>query len=120
MTVSFDKDFLDSLSDDTSFQADVYLQMKRVAAGEVKNTYDHTVNGYTISSNTVTTTTPEPERPTPNQPTSPQPPIQTAEAPVPASILPNTGEGHSLLGLVGGGLLLGLAYGLSKRRQEEN
>lgn len=120
VTIQFDKDFLDSLSDDTSFQADVYLQMKRVAAGEVKNTYDHTVNGYTISSNTVTTTTPEPEVPTPNQPTSPQPPIQTAEAPVPDSSLPNTGEGYSLLGLVGGGLLLGLAYGLSKRKQEEN
>ncbi|HGI2906235.1 TPA: LPXTG cell wall anchor domain-containing protein, partial [Streptococcus agalactiae] len=44
----------------------------------------------------------------------------TQEAPVPASVLPNTGESQSLLALVGGGLLFGLAYGLSKRKMEDN
>ncbi|MBM9832991.1 LPXTG cell wall anchor domain-containing protein, partial [Enterococcus faecalis] len=68
----------------------------------------------------VKTTTPEPELPTLNQPTPPQPPIPTQEAPVPASVLPNTGESQSLLALVGGVLLLGLAYGLSKRKMEDN
>ncbi|MER0123182.1 SspB-related isopeptide-forming adhesin [Streptococcus sp. ZJ93] len=120
VNISFDKTFLESLSDESEFQVDVYLQMKRIAAGQVENTYIHTVNGYAISSNTVKTTTPEPEPPTPNQPTPPQPPIQTQEPPVPASVLPNTGESQSLLALVGGGILLGLAYGLSKRNMEEN
>ncbi|HEM4868350.1 TPA: LPXTG cell wall anchor domain-containing protein, partial [Streptococcus suis] len=30
------------------------------------------------------------------------------------------GESQSLLALVGGGLLLGFAYGLSKRKMEDN
>ncbi|WP_224212496.1 SspB-related isopeptide-forming adhesin [Streptococcus agalactiae] len=120
VTIRFDKDFLESLAEKSEFQADVYLQMKRIASGEVTNTVLHTVNGYTISSNTVKTHTPEPEPPTPNQPTPSQPPIKTPEPPVPASVLPSTGESQSLLALVGGGLLLGLAYGLSKRKMEDN
>ncbi|CIO30962.1 Agglutinin receptor [Streptococcus pneumoniae] len=120
VTISFDKEFLEKLAEESEFQADVYLQMKRIASGEVENTVLHTVNGYTISSNTVKTTTPEPEPLTPNQPTPPQPPIPTQEPPVPASVLPNTGESQSLLALVGGGLLLGLAYVLAKRKMEDN
>lgn len=120
VTISFNMEFLEKLAEESEFQADVYLQMKRIISGEVENTVLHTVNGYTISSNTVKTTTPEPELPTPNQPTPPQPPISTQEAPVPASLLPNTGESQSLLALVGGGLLLGLAYGLAKRKMEDN
>ncbi|VKO78940.1 Agglutinin receptor [Streptococcus pneumoniae] len=115
VTISFDKEFLEKLAEESEFQADVYLQMKRIASGEVENTVLHTVNGYTISSNTVKTTTPEPEPPTP-----PQPLIPTQEPPVPASVLPNTGESQSLLALVGGGLLLGLAYVLAKRKMEDN
>ena len=120
VTIRFDKDFLEGLAEKSEFQADVYLQMKRIASGEVENTVLHTVNGYTISSNTVKTHTPEPEPPTPNQPTPSQPPVETPEPPVPASVLPNTGESQSLLTLVGGGLLLGLAYGFSKRKMEDN
>ncbi|HEV6490517.1 TPA: LPXTG cell wall anchor domain-containing protein, partial [Streptococcus pneumoniae] len=120
VTISFDKEFLEKLAEESEFQADVYLQIKRIASGEVENTVLHTVNGYTISSNTVKTTTPEPEPPTPNQPTPPQPLIPTQEPPVPASVLPNTGESQSLLALVGGGLLLGLAYVLAKRKMEDN
>lgn len=120
VTISFDKEFLEKLAEESEFQADVYLQMKRIASGEVENTVLHTVNGYTISSKTVKTTTPEPEPPTPNQPTPPQPPIPTQEPPVPASVLPNTGESQSLLALVGGGLLLGLAYVFAKRKMEDN
>ena len=120
VTISFDKEFLEKLAEASEFQADVYLQMKRITSGEVENMVLHTVNGYTISSNTVKTTTPGPEPPTPNQPTPPQPPIPTQEPPVPASVLPNTGESQSLLALVGGGLLLGLAYVLAKRKMEDN
>ena len=120
VTIRFDKDFLESLAEKSEFQADIYLQMTRITSGEVENTVLHTVNGYTISSNTVKTHTPEPEPPTPNQPTPSQPPVETPEPPVLDSILPNTGESQSLLALVGGGLLLGLAYGFSKRKMEDN
>ncbi|GAA5394846.1 GbpC/Spa domain-containing protein [Streptococcus uberis] len=118
VSISFDKSFLETVSDDSAFQADVYLQMKRIAAGQVENTYLHTVNGYVISSNTVVTHTPQPEEPSPNQPTPPQPPIESLEPPVPASILPNTGEQESLLGLIGAGILLGTAYGLKKKEEK--
>lgn len=118
VSISFDKAFLETISDDSAFQADVYLQMKRIAADQVDNTYLHTVNGYVISSNTVVTHTPEPEEPSPNQPTPPQPPIEVHEPPVPASVLPNTGEQESLLGLIGAGILLGTAYGLKKKEEK--
>ena len=118
VSISFDKSFLETISDDSDFQADVYLQMKRIATGQVENTYLHTVNGYVISSNTVVTHTPQPEEPSPNQPTPPQPPIETIEPPVPASVLPNTGEQESLLGLIGAGILLGTAYGLKKKEEK--
>ncbi|HGA3519418.1 TPA: GbpC/Spa domain-containing protein [Streptococcus agalactiae] len=118
VSISFDKSFLETISDDSAFQADVYLQMKRIATGQVENTYLHTVNGYVISSNTVVTHTPRPEEPSPNQPTPPQPPIESLEPPVPASILPNTGEQESLLGLIGAGILLGTAYGLKKKEEK--
>ena len=120
VTIRFDKDFLESLAETSEFQADVYLQMTRITSGEVENTVLHTVNGYTISSNTVKTHTPEPEPPTPNQPATSQPPVETPEPLILASVLPNTGESQSLLALVGGGLLLGLAYGFSKRKMEDN
>ncbi|MFX3750180.1 LPXTG cell wall anchor domain-containing protein, partial [Streptococcus suis] len=44
--------------------------------------------------------------------------IETIEPPVPASILPNTGEQESLLGLIGAGILLGTAYGLKKKEEK--
>lgn len=120
VSISFDKDFLTSISDDSTFQADVYLQMKRIAAGEVENTFSHVVNGVTISSNTVKTTTPEPVIP----PTPPTPRPEVPETPIspqtpqPVASLPQTGEAASLLGLVGGGLMLGLAYGVYRKKKE--
>lgn len=118
VSISFDKSFLKTISDDSDFQADVYLQMKRIATGQVENIYLHTVNGYVISSNTVVTHTPQPEKPSPTQPTPPQPSIETHEPPVPASVLPNTGEQESLFGLIGAGILLGTAYGLKKKEEK--
>ncbi len=118
VSISFDKSFLETISDDSAFQADVYLQMKRIATGQVENTYLHTVNGYVINSNTVVTHTPKPEEPSPNQPTPPQPPIEIIEPPVPASVLPNTDEQESLLGLIGAGILLGTAFGLKKKEEK--
>lgn len=124
VSISFDKAFLTSISDDSTFQADIYLQMKRIAAGEVENTFSHMVNGVTITSNTVKTTTPEPVIP-PTPPTLksevPGTPIPTPvppQTPGPVASLPQTGETTSLLGLVGGGLLLGLAYAGRRRKQQ--
>ncbi|MGT2925605.1 SspB-related isopeptide-forming adhesin [Streptococcus cuniculipharyngis] len=122
VSISFDRAFLTSISDDSTFQADIYLQMKRIAAGEVENTFSHMVNGVTITSNTVKTTTPEPViPPTPPTPKSEVPgtPIPTPvppQTPGPVASLPQTGEATSLLGLVGGGLMLGLAYGAYRKK----
>lgn len=124
VSISFDKDFLTSISDDSTFQADVYLQVKRIVAGEVENTFSHIVNGVTINSNTVKTTTPEPViPPTPPTPKSEVPgtPIPTPvppQTPRPVASLPQTGEATSLLGLVGGGLMLGLAYGAYRKKKQ--
>lgn len=121
VSISFDKDFLTSLSDESTFQAEVYLQMKRIAVGDVINTFSHTVNGVTISSNTVQTTTPEPvQSPTPPTPPSSRPVVPNQPVPIPlqAPSLPQTGEASSLLSLVGGGLMLGLAYGLHRKKKE--
>ena len=98
--------------------------MKRIVVGEVENTFSHIVNGVTITSNTVKTTTPEPViPPTPPTPKSEVPgtPIPTPvppQTPGPVASLPQTGETTSLLGLVGGGLLLGLAYAGRRRKQQ--
>ncbi|VHC84679.1 SspB-related isopeptide-forming adhesin [Streptococcus pyogenes] len=122
VAIHFDQGFLTSISDQSTFQADVYLQVKRIAAGEVENTFVHTVNGVTISSNTVRTTTPEPVEPpsvTPPKQDVSTPPASTPPTPhVPGPRLPETGETFSLFGLIGGGLMLGLAYGLSRKKNQ--
>lgn len=120
MGIRFDQEFLESLAETSEFQADIYLQMKRIASGQVENTVLHTVNGFAISSNIVKTSTPEPEAPRPTQPRTPQAPVEIPAPPVSTPSLPTTGDSQSLLALAGGGLLLGLAYGLSKRKMEEN
>ena len=101
--IEFDKEFLDKIDLDSEFQAEVYLQMERIASGEVKNTFIHTVNGVEETSNTVTTLTKELEKPV--EPEKPVKPEKTEEPkqPVPpkveektpnkstGKVLPNTG-----------------------------
>ena len=71
--------------------------MERIASGEVKNTFIHTVNGVEEASNTVTTFTKEPEKPVePAKPEEPkQPEIPKVEEKTPnkstGKVLPNTG-----------------------------
>ena len=95
--IEFDKEFLDKIDLDSEFQAEVYLQMERIASGEVKNTFIHTVNGVEETSNTVTTFTKEPEKPVePEKPEEPkQPEIPKVEEKTPnkstGKVLPNTG-----------------------------
>ena len=95
--IEFDKEFLDKIDLDSEFQAEVYLQMERIASGEVKNTFIHMVNGVEETSNTVTTFTKEPEKPVePEKPEEPkQPEIPKVEEKTPnkstGKVLPNTG-----------------------------
>lgn len=112
--INFDKSFLDGLSNDSAFQADIYLQMKRIASGDVENTFSHVVNDYVVHSNTVKTHTPEP----PTPPTPPSPP--TSVPPVPERQLPNTGDSHSFLTLVGGGVMFSLGAVMAKKKREGN
>ena len=82
IAIKFNEDFLRSVSIDSAFQAESYIQMNRIAVGTFENTYINTVNGVTYTSNTVKTTTPnDPSTPKTNgsQPSSSQ------------ETLPNTG-----------------------------
>ena len=112
VTIIFNRDFLSSISDDSPFQAEVYLAMKRIAAGQVENTMVHTVNGFEIRSNTVKTKTPEPPKPVElSKPTQPRQENKRE--------LPHTGEQSSVLGVVAGLSLLGLAAGLKKKGSDK-
>ena len=125
ITIKFKEAFLRSVSIDSAFQAESYIQMKRIAVGTFENTYINTVNGVTYSSNTVKTTTPE----DPTDPTDPQDPSSPRTSTVinykpqstayqPSSVqktLPNTGVTNNaympllgILGLVTSFSLLGL------------
>lgn len=82
IAIKFNEDFLRSVSIDSAFQAESYIQMNRIAVGTFENTYINTVNGVTYTSNTVKTTTlNDPSTPKANgsQPSSSQ------------EALPNTG-----------------------------
>ena len=95
--IEFDKEFLDKIDLDSEFQAEVYLQMERIASGEVKNTFIHMVNGVEETSNTVTTFTKEPEKPVepekPEEPKQSVPPKVEEKTPNKSTgkVLPNTG-----------------------------
>lgn len=112
VTISFDKDFLRSISDESPFQAEVYLEMKRIEAGQVENTMVHTVNGLELRSNTVKTRTPEPSKPV--EPSKPNQARQESKRE-----LPQTGEQSSVLGVMAGASLLGLAAGLKKKGSDK-
>ena len=95
--IEFDKEFLNKVDLDSEFQAEAYLQMERIASGEVKNTFIHTVNGVEETSNTVTTFTKEPEKPVepakPEEPKQPETPKVEEKTPNKSTgkVLPNTG-----------------------------
>ena len=96
IAIKFKEDFLHSVSVDSAFQAESYLQMKRIAVGTFENTYYNTVNQVTYGSNTVKTTTPVPPTPeTPEKPTVPstsvKPMTYKAKEPVAQTVLPHTG-----------------------------
>ena len=120
ITIKFKEDFLRSVSVDSAFQVESYVQMKRIAVGTFENTYVNTVNGVTYASNTVRTTTPKPKTPTPSTPSTPAKPKQALHA-LAVPSLPRTGTSVSYMPYLGVAALLSvLGLGQLKRKTKEN
>ncbi|KLK48819.1 glucan-binding protein C [Streptococcus agalactiae] len=100
---SIDKDFLNSLGVKGTFDADFYLEVERIAAGKVENTFINTVNLQEMTAK-VTTTTPEPPKPEPKEPGKPQPQPSLPNTGEAASMLPTWGMILGLMSLAGAGL----------------
>ena len=98
---TIDKEFLNSLGVKGTFDADFYIEVERIASGEIENTFVNIVNGQEMEAK-VTTSTPEPEKP--EEPKKPS--------------LPNTGTASSVLGYVGTGLLSVLGLAGIKRKKD--
>ena len=106
---SIDKEFLNSLGVRGTFSANFFVEVERIASGDVENTFVNVVNGQEMNAKVVTHT---PEQPAPEEPRKPQPQPQPS--------LPNTGEASSAFGFVGVGILsmLGL-FGLKRKKEVE-
>ena len=114
LTIRFKEEFLQEIQLDSPFQAETYIQMKRIAVGTFENTYVNTVNKVAYASNTVRTTTPEPKKP--EEPTTPNP------NPKGNPSLPQTGTNDSsYMPYLGLAALVGvLGLGQLKRKEDEN
>lgn len=104
---TIDKEFLNSLGVRGTFDADFYIEVERIASGEVENTFVNIVNGQEMEAK-VTTHTPEP--PAPEEPHKPQEPNKPS--------LPSTGTASSMLGFVGTGILSMLGLVGMKRKKD--
>ena len=95
-----DKDFLNSLGVQGTFDVDFYIEVERIASGEIENKFVNIVNSQEMEAKVVTHT---PEQPKPEEPKKPA--------------LPNTGTASSMFGYVGTGILsmLGLV-GLKRKK----
>lgn len=98
---TIDKEFLNSLGVKGTFDADFYIEVQRVASGDVENTFVNIVNNQQMESKVVTHT---PEQPKPQEPKKPS--------------LPNTGTASSMLGFVGTGILSMLGLVGMKRKKD--
>ena len=128
---TIDKEFLNSLGVQGTFDADFYIEVERIASGEVENRFVNIVNGQEMEAKVVTHTpevpnSPElPKLPKPVKPTEPSKPVTPSksvesvkqEQSVELKELPNTGTDSSSLGLIGASILsvLGLA-GLKRKK----
>ena len=97
------QDFLNSLGVKGTFDADFYLEVERIKAGKVENTFINTVNLQEMTAK-VTTTTPEPPKPEPKEPGKPQPQPSLPNTGTAASMLPTWGMILGLMSLAGAGL----------------
>lgn len=98
---TIDKDFLNSLGVQGTFDADFYIEVERIASGDVENTFVNIVNSQAMEAKVVTHT---PEQPKPQEPKKPS--------------LPNTGTASSMLGFVGTGILSMLGLVGMKRKKD--
>ena len=98
---TIDKEFLNSLGVQGTFDADFYIEVERIATGVVENTFLNIVNGQEMESKVVTHT---PEQPKPQESKKPS--------------LPNTGTASSMLGFVGTGILSMLGLVGMKRKKD--
>ena len=114
ITIRFKEEFLQEIQLDSPFQAETYIQMKRIAVGTFENTYVNTVNKVAYASNTVRTITPEPKKP--EEPTTPTP------NPKGNPTLPQTGTNDSsYMPYLGLAALVGvLGLGQLKRKEDES
>ena len=128
---TIDKEFLNSLGVQGTFDADFYIEVERIASGKVENTFVNIVNGQEMEAKVVTHTpevpnSPElPKLPNPVKPTEPSKTVEPSklvesvkqEQSVEFKELPNTGTDASSLGLIGTAILsvLGLT-GLKRKK----
>ena len=100
---TIDKEFLNSLGVQGTFDSDFYIEVERIVAGKVENTFINTVNLQEMTAK-VTTTTPEPPKPEPKEPGKPQPQASLPNTGTAASMLPTWGMILGLLSLAGAGI----------------
>ena len=100
---TIDKDFLNSLGVKGTFDADFYIEVERIASGEVENTFVNIVNGQEMEAKVVTHT-PEPKKP--QEPKKPS--------------LPNTGTAESSLGWFGVAGVLATVLGVAGFKRKED
>ena len=100
---TIDKDFLNSLGVQGTFDADFYIEVERIASGDVENTFVNVVNGQEMEAKVVTHT-PEPKKP--------QEPKKPA--------LPNTGTAESSLGWFGLAVVFATILGVAGLKRKED
>ena len=100
---TIDKDFLNSLGVRGTFDADFYIEVERIASGEIENKFVNIVNSQDMEAKVVTHT---PEEPKPQEPKKPA--------------LPNTGTAESSLGWFGLAGVLATMLGVAGLKRKED
>ena len=100
---TIDKDFLNSLGVQGTFDADFYIEVERIASGEIENKFVNIVNSQEMEAKVVTHT---PEQPKPQEPKKPA--------------LPNTGTAESSLGWFGFAGVLATMLGVAGLKRKED
>ena len=100
---TIDKEFLNSLGVQGTFDADFYIEVERIASGDVENKFVNIVNSQEMEAKVVTHT---PEQPKPQEPKKPA--------------LPNTGTAESSLGWFGVAGVLATMLGVAGLKRKED